>query len=259
MKILIITLIIAMICGCAGPNSVLMRSDQTYVVENEGKPLFSLSVPDDGKWYLSTPNTMKWGAININGKAANSYIGYALRFRLINTDNRDFLESIIPVLKTGNYEKFLQDSLDWYTPERLAEQKKSKPGGMVMDVRGLRCKNFWVSEHIGPNISNPTYGGQGISVNSSYVICPLVVDGAISQLNVSIRSSISDQLYKMKEEYDRTKKPEDPEFVIDPNAVIKDLGKNVAAMFDTLKIYGDVSQDYEDVKVKCHPTLGDKC
>lgn len=260
MKMLIISLVVMILCGCAGSGHILMSPDKTYVVENEGKALFSLRVPDSGAWYLVAPDTMKSGFININGSPDNSYVGYSLRFRFItNNDHPDFLSSVIPVLKTGDYEQFLQDSLDWYTPERLIEQKKTKPGGKIIDVQGLRCKNYWSSEHIGANINSRKYGGQGITVYSSFIVCPLVIDGVITQLNISIRSSIKDQLYLEKEEYDRTKKPEDPEFIIDPVAIMKELGDNVVEIFNTLKIYGSISQSYEDVKIKCHPTLGDEC
>ena len=128
-----------------------------------------------------------------------------------------------------------------------------------MDLRGLRCKNFWSSEHIGANINSPRYGGQGITVYSNFIACPLVIDGAIAQFNIAIRSSIQDQLYLEKEAYDQTKKPDDPEFIIDPEAIMRELGENVVEMFSTLKFYGNISQNYEDVTVKCHPTLGDAC
>jgi|GEM_PF-2703875 len=260
MKMRIIIFITMMLYGCAGSGHPLMSPDKTYVVENEGKALFSLRVPESGAWYRVAPDTVQHGFININGRPDNSYVGYALRFGFItNNEHPKFLSSVIPVLKTGDYEKFLRDSLDFYTPEVLAEQKKSNPGGKVIDIRGIRCKNFWVSEHIGPNIHNPRYGGQGISVHSNYIICPLVIDGVINQFNVSIRSSILDKLYLEKEAYDQNKKPDDPEFIIDPEAIMRELGENVVEMFSTLKIYGNISQSYEDVTIKCHPTLGDEC
>lgn len=260
MKTLIISFLVVMLCSCAKSNHVRMQPNQVYVIEKEGEPIFSLSPPNDGGWYISTPETMKWGVINVKGAPDNSYVGYALRFRIIiNDDNPSFLSSVIPVLKTGDYEQFLQDSLDWYTPERLIEQKKTKPGGKVINVQGLRCKNYWSSEHIGANINNPRYGGQGITVYSNFIVCPLVIDGTIAQLNISIRSSIQDQLYLEKEAYNRTKKPGDPEFIIDPDAIIQELGNDVVEMFSTLKMYGNISQSYEDVTIKCHPTLGDEC
>lgn len=260
MKTLIITFITVVLFGCAGSNRIFMQPNQIYIIENDGKPLFSLGPPKDGKWYISSAETMKWGTVNIKGAPDNPYLGYALRFGFItNNAHPKFLSSVIPVLKTGDYEKFLRDSLDFYTPEVLAEQKKSNPGGKVIDIRGIRCKNFWVSEHIGPNINNPRYGGQGISVHSNYIICPLVIDGVINQFNVSIRSSILDKLYLEKEAYDQNKKPDDPEFIIDPEAIMRELGENVVKMFSTLKIYGNISQSYEDVTIKCHPTLGDEC
>lgn len=260
MKILLIGFAIVILCGCAGPKLVRMDPDKEYIMEHEGKPIFSLRVPESGEWYLGAMGTMKRGVINIDGSPDNSYVGYALRFIMETGNNHPkFLNSVIPVLKTGDYQQFLRDSLDWYTPERLLEQKKDNPGGRVMDIRGLRCKNFWVSEHIGPALDNPRYGGQGIITNTNYIVCPLVIDGSITQFGVVIRSSISDQIYKLKEEYDRTKNPEDPEFIIDPVPIMQELGESVVEMFGSLKIFGNISQDYEDVTVKCHPTLGDKC
>lgn len=125
MKTLIISFIAMMLCSCAGPNLILMQPDKMYATENKGKTLFSLAAPDNGKWYLGAAETMQRGVINIQGAPVNSYMGYTLRFRMItHDDNPSFLRSIIPVLKTGDYERFLQDSLDWYTEERLIEQKK---------------------------------------------------------------------------------------------------------------------------------------
>lgn len=259
MKTLIITFITVVLFGCAGSNRILMQPNQIYIIENDGKPLFSLGPPKDGKWYISTAETMKWGTVNIKGAPDNPYLGYALNFSIKTSSHSLFLKRVIPPLKTGDYEGYMRDTLDRYTPERLAEEKKSNPGGKVIDIRGLQCKNFWVSEHIGPNINNPRYGGQGISVYSSYIGCPLVIDGVIYEFEVSIRSSILDKLYLEKEAYDQNKKPDDPEFIIDPEAIMRELGENVVKMFSTLKIYGNISQSYEDVTIKCHPTLGDEC
>lgn len=248
-----------MLYGCAGSGHPLMSPDKTYVVQNEGKALFSLRVPESGAWYHVAPDTVQHGFININGRPDNSYMGYSLRFIIKTSSLPLFLKRVIPPLKTGDFEGYMRDTLDRYTPERLAEEKKSNPGGKVIDIRGLQCKNFWVSEHIGPNINNPRYGGQGISVYSSYIGCPLVIDGVIYEFEVSIRSSILDKLYLEKEAYDQNKKADDPEFIIDPEAIMRELGENVVEMFSTLKIYGNISQSYEDVTIKCHPTLGDEC
>lgn len=259
MKSLIVVITVVIMSGCTSPKMIRMDSGIDYVIENEGKPIFSLRVPENGEWYLGAVGTMKWGMINFQGKPDNSYVGYALNFSIKTGSWPSFLKRVIPPLKTGDYDGYMRDTLDRYTPERLAEEKKSNPGGKVIDVRGLQCKNFWVSEHIGPNINNPRYGGQGISVYGSYIGCPLVIDGVIYEFEVGIRSSILDKLYLEKEEYDRTKKPEDPEFIIDPEAIMRDLGESVVEMFSTLKIYGNISQSYEDVAMKCHPTLGDEC
>lgn len=260
MKMLMIGFAVVILCGCTSSNRILMQPNKIYIIENEGKPLFSFKVPS-GEWYMSQSGleTMNRGFININGRPVNAYVGYALNFSIKTSSHSLFLKRVIPPLKTGDFEGYMRDTLDRYTPERLAEEKKSNPGGKVIDIRGLQCKNFWVSEHIGPNIHNPRYGGQGIAVYSSYIGCPLVIDGAIYEFEVGIRSSILDKLYLEKEAYDQNKKPDDPEFIIDPEAIMRELGENVVKMFSTLKIYGNISQSYEDVTIKCHPTLGDEC
>lgn len=259
MKMLMIVFAVVILCGCTSSNRILMQPNQIYIIENNGKPLFSLGPPKDGEWYISTAETMKWGNVNIKGSPDNAYVGYALNFSIKTGSWPSFLNRVIPPLKDGDYEAYMRATLDQYTPERLVEEKKSNPGGKVIDIRGLQCKNFWVGSRIGPAINSPLYGGQGISVYSSYVGCPLVIDGVIYEFEVGIRSSIQDQLYLEKEAYDQTKKPDDPEFIIDPEAIMRELGENVVEMFSTLKFYGNISQNYEDVTVKCHPTLGDAC
>jgi hypothetical protein len=243
--------------GCSGAKNTLMPKNKDFVVENEDVPLFSFHAPE-GAWYLSSSatKTINRGFVNITGVPPNSYVGYAINFSMDSIEgSTTILKSVVPALKTQDFNPFLQRHLATYTPARLAETKWKNTGGKLIKLQGYTCKNVWFEWVLAPHLND----GKGIVEFRNFITCPLVVDGKIYMFNVSIDSAVRPEYYTQKAAYDLKRRPEDPEINLNTDELLKTLGDKVIALFSDIKFYGKVSQNYEDVIVKCDPNLGEQC
>lgn len=261
-KIILIALATITLSACSAPKAILLKSTETYTAEIEGKKLFSFSAPQ-GEWYFSPGGAqqLKRGFTNIAGKTSSPYYGYMINLDMnaVTDKHLKSLKRALTLLKTQNYKNYLKEDVDEYTPELLRVQNKNLLIGKVITIYGMHATFVQVKQHVGPALDSKGYGGQGITTYTTYITVPLVIDGNLHQFNTNITSSISDQLYKMKDEYNLIKKSIDPEVAINPDLLMKNVDKDIAELFGSLKFYGKVSQKYEDLKIKCYPVWGEQC
>jgi len=245
MKYIFLVIPIFLILGCAGTKNTLMPKNKVFVVELEGKSMFSFHSPE-GAWYLSSsvPKTIDRGFVNLTGVPPNSFVGYAINFSMTSIEGRqESLKSVVPTLKTHNFNAYLKRSMDSFTPAQQKEMNAKNYDGKVIYLQGYGCKNEWFEWKVAPQLNE----GKGVPIFRNFIGCPLVVDGKIYMFNISIDSAVRPEYYTQKAEYDRTKRPEDPEINLDTDEILKTLGDKVIAMFKDIQFYGKVSQNYNDI------------
>lgn len=259
MKIVILLMLVLFsFSSCSSDGNIVLKKDQIWVVSKHEKPVFSFKNPERGTWRLSSAaeNTSKYGSVEVNGWLPNGFNGYVINFKFNDADNFNstYLEDI-PAIKNKNYKGLLKKRLEWFTPERMKEQRRINLGGKLILFNEFTCLNTWHEQTIAPNLN----GGKGFQSYQSSIYCPFVVDGVPKSFFIGIRSGINPTFYEQKAEYDRTKRQEDPEINIDTKELLTTLGDKVLSIFSDIKIYGNVSQNYDDIINKCDPTQGQQC
>jgi hypothetical protein len=236
-----------MLSACVVNKPITLKKGDIYSIKPEEltSPMASFSVPD-GYWSISkvTLKTLNRGWFNIDGRPPKSPVGYSIKFSI--TPEKRYGEDMREVLKTHNFDEFVQKQLQKMTPQLLKEMDAINSGGKIIYLNQYKCRITWYQQKIAPL----AYDGRGIVKFTSFMICPLVIDGEINIFSISIDSSIDPKFYGWQAEYNKNKRPEDPEVTIDTYEHLTTLGEKVLVMFNDIKIHGKVSQNYEDIADK---------
>lgn len=257
MKNKIFYFLLFVLVGCASNNDVLMKENESLLVANESRQLFSINTPK-GSWYksASVEKTKNYGFVDIRGVPPYSDIGFAINFELKLIDKwHHSIKEVIPLIKNHDSNAYLNEVKTSFTLKQQKEMGAKNYNGKVISFQGYSCVNTWFEWKVAP-LANE---GNGVIVFRSFVICPLVIDGELYRFEIGIDSSVRPEFYVKKAEYDRTKRPEDPEININTDELLTTLGDKVLFIFSDIKIYGNVSQNYDDLINKCDPTIGQKC
>jgi hypothetical protein len=244
------------LAGCSS-HPLWLEKIAPIVIKNEGVPLFSVPAPE-GRWYISsgTFQTTNSGSVYVNGVFPDpTGISQSIGMELGSTERwPDSSSDVLPILKNGNYQAYLGDVIAHrYSSTGVHRRGIKRFGGEVIKFKGLSCLNLWDETSVAPH----THEGKGIALYSTLVSCPMVKDGHVYRFSMNITTYIGAWYYNIKESYEKTKKPGDPECPSSLDELLRNqhhedylssIGPTAARLFSGIQFYGKVSQNYADIE-----------
>ena len=243
MKILIFICCLLLIVGCTNNRQFVDLEDGfRYSMVKDNQRLLSFT-PPLGVWnqlrYIDQPkDEIARSLIILNGRSPFAWVGYEARLAMQSIERFEKKKSrFVEALSSGDMlESANRRIREHYTKKLREEVGYTEVNGSVTEIVGYPCTQIDEIKGYGPEASNPNWGDNHLTMYSTDISCPMVIEGDIWELYASYTATIATN--RFNRHYGEAAPSVDN--------ILKDLRARLQPMYDSIIVYRNPSQNLPD-------------